>query len=176
MPQITNDNVQIWTLYVTVIIAIIGFILNTISLWQTKKATEDMAKPYINVYVDVYAVKNQQRAYVFKNFGQTPAYIDNIQIDGELDSLNSMHRFGSLIGNMIAPGQKFTSSIHPDYKGRIVITIAYSDTKKHRYTDKFVLDANLASSMLYTVNESNNSDSPATAIRQSTMALLRDLR
>ena len=176
MPQITNENVQIWTLYATVIIAVVGFILNTISLWQTKKATEDMAKPYINVYIDAYAVKNQQRAYVFKNFGKTPAYIDNIQIDGELDSLNSMHRFGSLIGNMIAPGQKFTSSIDPDYRGRITLTITYSDSKKHKYTDKFVLGANLASAMLYTVNESDNSDSTATAIRQSTMALLRDLR
>lgn len=176
MPQITNDNVQIWTLYITVIIAVVGFVFNTISLWQTKKATEDMAKPYINVYVDAYAIKNQQRTYVFKNFGQTPAYIDNIQIDGELDSLNSVHRFGSLIGNMIAPGQKFTSSIQPDYKGRITLTITYSDNKKRKYTDEFILDATLASAMIYTVNESNNSDSPATAIRQSTMALLRDLR
>lgn len=176
MSPITNENVQIWTLYTTVIIAVIGFILNTISLWQTKKATEDMAKPYINVYVDAYAVKNQQRTYVFKNFGQTPAYIDNIQIDGELDSLNSIHRFGSLIGNMIAPGQKFTSSIQDGYKGRITLTITYSDNKKHKYTDKFVLDATLASAMFYTVNESDNIDSPATAIRQSTMALLRDLR
>lgn len=176
MPQITNDNVQIWTLYITVIITVIGFVFNTISLWQTKKATEDMAKPYINVYVDVYAVKNQQRTFVFKNFGQTPAYIDNIQIDGELDPLNSVHRFNSLIGNMIAPGQKFTSSIDPDYKGRITLTITYSDSKKHKYIDKFVLDATLASAMFYTVNESNKSDSPATAIRQSTMALLRDLR
>ena len=32
MPQITNDNVQIWTLYITVIIAVIGFVFNTISL------------------------------------------------------------------------------------------------------------------------------------------------
>lgn len=158
MPQITNDNVQIWTLYITVIIAVIGFVFNTISLWQTKKATEDMAKPYINVYVDVYAVKNQQRTFVFKNFGQTPAYIDNIQIDGELDPLNSVHRFNSLIGNMIAPGQKFTSSIDPDYKGRITLTITYSDSKKHKYINKFVLDATLASAMFYTVNESNKSD------------------
>ena len=175
MSPITNENVQIWTLYVTVIIAVIGFILNTISLWQTKKATEDMAKPYINVYVDAYAVKNQQTTYVFKNFGQTPAYIENIQIDGELDSLNSIHRFGSLIGNMIAPGQKFTSSIQEGYKGRITLTITYSDRRKNKYTDNFVLDATVASTMLYTV-KSNNSDSPATAIRQSTMALLRDLR
>ena len=53
MSPITNENVQIWTLYVTVIIAVIGFILNTISLWQTKKATEDMAKQ-INVFYHVY--------------------------------------------------------------------------------------------------------------------------
>ena len=100
----------------------------------------------------------------FKNFGKTPAYIDNIQIDGELDSLNSIHRFGSLIGNMIAPGQKFTSSIQEGYKGQITLTITYSDRRKNKYTDKFVLDATVASAMLYTVNESNNSDSPATAI------------
>ena len=74
MSPITNENVQIWTLYVTVIIAVIGFILNTISLWQTKKATEDMAKPYINVYVDAYAVKNQQRTYVLKLWPNSSIY------------------------------------------------------------------------------------------------------
>lgn len=176
MPFITNENVQIWTLYATVVISVIGFFFNTLSLWQTKRATEDMAKPYINVYVDVYAVKSQQRVYVFKNFGQTPAYIQNIEIDGELDELNSKYRFQSLIGNMIAPGQKLTSYIHSDYKGSIVLKITYKDNKKRSYTDQFTLDAGLAADMLYTINESNKSDEVPTAIRQSTMALLRDLR
>jgi len=176
MSFITNENVQIWTLYATVAISIIGFFFNILSLWQTRKATEDMAKPYINVYVDAYAVKSQQRVYVFKNFGQTPAYIQNIEIDGELDELNSKHRFQSLIGNMIAPGQKLTSSIHPNYKGSIVLKITYADSKKRSYTEQFILDARLAADMLYTINESNKSDEVPTAIRQSIMALLRDLR
>ena len=176
MPVITNENVQIWTLYATVVIAIVGFIFNTISLWQTKKATEDIAKPYINVYVDAYAVESQQRVYAFKNFGQTPAYIKDIKIDGKLDKYNSKHNFRSLIGNMIAPGQKLTSSIHPDYKGSITLKITYTDSKRRLYTDSFKLNAGIASDMLYTVNESNKSDNPASAIRQSTMALLRDLR
>ncbi|WP_117276491.1 hypothetical protein [Streptococcus intermedius] len=176
MPVITNENVQIWTLYATVVISVIGFFFNTLSLWQTRKATEDMAKPYINVYVDAYAVKSQQRVYVFKNFGHTPAYIKNIVIDGELDELNSKHRFQSLIGNMIAPGQKLTSSIHPNYKGNIVLKITYTDSKKRNYTDQFTLNSRLAADMLYTVNETNTSNATATAIRQSTMALLRDLR
>ncbi len=176
MPIITNDNVQIWTLYVTVTISIIGFIFNTISLWQTKKATEDMAKPYINVYIDAYAVKLQQRVYTFKNFGQTPAYIEDIEIEGDLDQLNDKHRFKSLIGNMIAPGQKLTSSIHNDYKGIVTLKITYSDSKKRKYSDKFKLDTGLVANMLYTVNESNKSDEIPSAIRQSTMALLRDLR
>lgn len=176
MDFITNENVQIWTLYVTVAIALVGFAFNIYSLWQTKKATEDMAKPYVNVYVDAYAVKSQQRVYAFKNFGQTPAYIKSIEIQGELDELNNKHRFQSLIGNMIAPGQKLTSYILPDYKGSILLRITYKDSKGRQYSDTFKLNASIASDMLYTVNESNKSDEPASAIRQSTMALLRDLR
>lgn len=176
MSQITETEIQLWTLYITVIIAVVGFIFNTISLWQTKRATEDMARPYINVFVDAYAVKDQQRVYVFKNFGQTPAYIKSIDFEGSLDEMNNKHQFQSLVGNMIAPGQKLTSAIHPNYKGNISLTVTYTDTKKKLYSDTFKLDARLASDMLYTIHESNKSDQTATAIRQSTMALLRDLR
>lgn len=176
MPQVTNDNVQIWTLYITVIIAVVGFVLNTISLWQTKKATEDMAKPYLNVYIDLYAVTSQQRVYAFKNFGQTPAYIEDIEIEGTLDCLNKKHRFQSLKGNMIAPGQKLTSSIDSNYDGEVILTITYSDIKKRKYTERFKLDSGIASDMFYTVSESDKKDTIPSAIRQSTMALLRDLR
>lgn len=116
MPQITELDVQLWTLYTTAVIALIGFVFNVISLWQTKRATEDMSKPFINIYVDRYAVKSQEKMYVIKNFGQTPAYIDKIElIDGELDELNKKRLFQSLVGNMLAPNQRLTSAIHPDF-------------------------------------------------------------
>ncbi|KYP21668.1 hypothetical protein [Streptococcus parauberis] len=177
MFQITNENVQIWTLYATVGIAIIGFLFNIFSLWQTKKATEDMAKPFVNVYVDRYAVKSQEKIYVIKNFGQTPAYIDDIQlIDGELDELNQKRLFQSLIGNMLAPNQRLTSSIHPHFNSVGVIKITYHDRRKNKYSDKFKLDTSMATDLYYSVSESNKAEEIPSAIRQSTMALLRDLR
>lgn len=176
MPQITEENVQIWTLYVTVVIALVGFIFNAISLWQTKRATEDMARPYVNFYVDAIAVKEQQRVFVIKNFGNTPAYITKIEVIGALDEINEKYRFQSLVGNMLAPGQKITSSMHRDYRGTVTVKISYKDQQNRTYKGQFRLDTSMTADFLYTVNESNKSDQIPSAIRQSTMALLRDLR
>ncbi|KXU09388.1 hypothetical protein Javan226_0007 [Streptococcus phage Javan226] len=172
---ITNENVQIVTLYATVVIALVGFVFNVISLWQTKKATEDMAKPYVNVYVDAYAVKSQVRVYVFKNFGQTPAYIEKISVKGDIDAANKYH-FQSLVGNMLAPNQKITSSIQPDFKGECEISITYKDMHNNIYNHSYTLNTQVFEDFVYTINESNKSNEIPTAIRQSTMALLRDLR
>lgn len=173
--NITNENVQLWTLYATVAIAIIGFIFNAISLWQTKKATEDMAKPYVNVFLDAISIKDQQRVFVFKNFGQSPAYIDEIKITGRLDEYNEKYKFQSLVGSMIAPGQKITSSMEKSYKGCPTISVSYHDQKSKKYNITVTIDTNMMEDMLYSVNEVNKSDEIPSAIRQSTMALLRDL-
>lgn len=172
---INEVTVQLWTLYVTVAIALVGFAFNVVALWQTKKATEDLAKPYINVYLDAYAVKDQHRVYVFKNFGQTPAYITNIAVAGAIDPFNKYH-FQSLVGNMLAPGQKITSAIHRNFKGIATITISYKDQHGKQYSGTFKLDSQQFEDFAYTINESNTSDSTASAIRQSTMSLLRELR
>lgn len=112
----TELEVQTWTLYTTVVIAIVGFFFNIVSLHRTKRAEEDMARPYVNVFVDLFEIKDRQRVYVIKNFGKTPAYITDITVIGNLGIYNQ-HNFKSLIGNMIAPGQKFTSNIEDDFKG-----------------------------------------------------------
>ncbi|MEQ9810343.1 hypothetical protein [Streptococcus jiangjianxini] len=174
--KITEIDVQMWTLYATVVIAILGFIFNAISLWQTKKATEDMAKPYVNFYVDAVSVKDRQRLFVIKNFGQSPAYITKIEIIGELDEYNNRYKFQSLVGNMLAPGQKLTSSMEKSYKGNASVNIEYTDQHGKIYKDTFKLNPRMTEDFLYTVNESNKNKEISTAIRQSTMALLRDLR
>ena len=55
---------------------------NALSIELTKQAAEDMARPYVNVYVDIFAIKKHSRVFTFKNFGQTPAYIKSIQVNG----------------------------------------------------------------------------------------------
>ena len=110
----TELEVQAWTLYTTVVIALVGFFFNIVSLHRTKRAEEDMARPYVNIFVDLFEIKDRQRVYVIKNFGKTPAYITDITVNGDLGIYNQ-HNFKSLVGNMIAPGQKFTSNIEDDF-------------------------------------------------------------
>lgn len=176
VPQLTELEIQLWTLYATVIIAILGFIFNIISLWQTKRATEDMAKPYVNVYVDAYAIKSDCRVYVFKNFGNSPAYIDKIETSGILDENHRKLKFQSLVGNMLAPGQSITSVIQKDFHGTVNITIEYHDQHRKKYKDTFKLDPNIFVSLLYQVPDTSNENDTASAIRQSTAALLRDMK
>ena len=106
---------------------------------------------------------------------RTPAYITDITVHGNLGIYNQ-HNFKSLVGNMIAPGQKFTSNIEDDFKGSSKITISYRDNNRKVYQDTFTLDTNIGLTMSYTLNESNKTDEIPSTIRQSTMALLRAFR
>ena len=164
----TELEVQTWTLYTTVVIALVGFFFNIVFLHRTKRAEEDMARPYVNIFVDVFEIKDRQRVFVIKN-------ITDITVNGDLGIYNQ-HNFQSLIGNMIAPGQKFTSNIEDDFKGSSKITISYRDNNRKVYQDTFTLDTNIGLTMSYTLNESNKTDEIPSTIRQSTMALLRAFR
>ena len=148
---------------------------NALSIELTKQAAEDMARPYVNVYVDIFAIKKHSRVFTFKNFGQTPAYIKSIQVNGYLGKHNR-YQFQSLVGNMLAPGQKVTSSIEDHFKGVSNVTVIYADVNGKEFEDTFKLDTQIFENFAYTLVESNKSDEVPSAIRQSTMALLRELR
>ncbi|QBX25400.1 hypothetical protein Javan254_0045 [Streptococcus phage Javan254] len=135
-----------------------------------------MAKPYINVFIDVYAIKSDYRVYVFKNFGNSPAYIDKIEVLGELDTVHQKLKFQSLVGNMIAPGQSITSTIERGYHGIATLHIKYHDQHNNDYKASFRLDADAFNTLTYIVPDTSNSDDVASAIRQSTAALIRDMK
>lgn len=172
-----SDYIQIFGIIVSLIIAVVSFIFTAKSISQVSKAQRDMARPYINMFVDRVAVKNVSAFYVIKNFGTSPAFIKDIKVvDGQLDSLNNRHKFKSLIGCQVAPGQKFTSVFDNKEDNIAVIEIIYEDIHKKEYTDIFRLNTKTTKDLLYSVPEDNNSKMPSSSIRQSTMALLRELR
>lgn len=98
------------------------------------------------------------------------------ELNIQLWTLYNRYRFQSLVGNMLAPGQKLTSAIDSEYQGTASVNIEYTDQYGRNYSDTFQLNPRLSEDFAYTVNESNRSDTAPSAIRQSTMALLRDLR
>ena len=177
-----SDWIQVIAVVISLVIGSIGIVTSAIAIRQsaianelTKRAAEDMARPYVNVYVDIFAVKKHSRVYTFKNFGQTPAYIKAIQVDNYLGKHNR-YQFQSLVGNMLAPGQKITSSIEDHFKGVGRVTVTYSDVNGKEFEDTFKLDTQIFEDFAYTVVESNKTNEVPSAIRQSTMALLRELK
>lgn len=173
----TEIDVALWTLYATVIFGIITFIFNTISVRQTAKAQKDMARPYLNLYVDIAAVKDHQRFFVLKNFGTTPAYIRSIKLFNRstLTDTKDQNPFKSLNGNMIAPGQKVTSFIARNLKDSYIAEIIYYDKDGKIYREKFKLNTMAFATLSYSSHNSGKNES-ATAIRQSTLALIRELK
>ena len=177
-----SDWIQVIAIVVSLVTSAISIRLSRIAIEQsakanelTKQAAEDMARPYVNVYVDIFAIKKHSRMFTFKNFGQTPAYIKSIQVDGYLGKHNR-YQFQSLVGNMLAPGQKITSAIEEHFRGVGNVTVIYADVNGKEFEDTFKLDTQIFENFAYTLVESNKSDEVPSAIRQSTMALLRELR
>ena len=177
-----SDLIQLISIVVSTLTGIIGIILSVKAIRQTnvannltRQSAEDMARPYVNIFVDAFSVKSQDKVYVIKNFGNSPAYITSISVNGELGEINRYH-FQSLVNNMLAPGQKITSTIDKDFKGCSEITVHYRDVNKKVYQDTFNLDTQIFDDFAFRTTEASNSNETASAIRQSTMALLRELK
>ena len=77
---------------------------------------------------------------------------------------------------MLAPGQKITSTIDKEFKGSSEITVHYKDVNEKIYVDTFNLDTQIFDDFAFRTSEASNSNETASAIRQSTMALLRELK
>ena len=171
-----SDWIQLAAVVVALAIGIVSIWQSWKAIKQTQIAMADMARPYINVYVDALAIKHQQRFYVIKNFGQSPAYITSLQFTGALDDRNSERQMQSLVGNMLAPGQKMTTRLDEHYKGIVNVKVSYQDPQGKTYQDTFKLDSMAFSDFAYSAQSSKEDGRIPNATRQSTMALLRDLR
>ncbi|MDT2848795.1 hypothetical protein P7H60_06440 [Vagococcus carniphilus] len=116
---------------------------------MTAKKIADESRPYLTFFIE-YSDKNRKhKFFVLKNFGTTSAKINKITFDKELDKLTERFKFSSLVGGTIAPGQKFTSFISPDYKETVVVSISYTDLDNKSYNESFKVKTSIASSLLY---------------------------
>lgn len=177
-----SDLIQLISIGVSTLTSVIGISLSVKAIRQTnvannltRQSAEDMARPYVNIFVDAFSVKTEERVYVIKNFGSSPAYIISILVNGDIGNLNRKH-FQSLVNNMLAPGQKKTSTIDKEFKGSSEITVHYKDVNEKIYVDTFKLDTQIFEDFAFRTIEASKSEKTASAIRQSTLALLRELK
>src|SRR5690625_3842934 len=117
--------IQIVSIIATTIISIVSITIATKSLRLTRKSIEDANKPYISCYVEMIEVGHFQKYFVIKNFGNTPAIIIDITFDKHIKDLGRNGKIDSIKDTMIAPGQKFITSVNIEEKEMFTVHLVY---------------------------------------------------
>lgn len=162
---------------VPIVISLISVIISSLSLYQAKKSIYNSSKPYVVPYIETIYGLNFQKNLTIKNFGKTPARILELTFHTELDSLNNKLQMKSVVGSIIAPNQKFSTNLHPDFKDDVKITLKYEDSLGKITVLEETLKTDISESLLFsTGSHPNNVSDEVKAIRESAITLISNFK
>lgn len=85
-----SDIINIISIIASLIPSIVAIVISIKSLRQNNKMIEASSRPYISIYVESITLCEQTSFFVIKNFGNTPAYINDFQYDPILKKRNKV--------------------------------------------------------------------------------------
>lgn len=102
--------------------ATIGIIASLIALWQSKKSIKlteksirEANRPVVAVYLEYSQVISTPKEYlVIKNFGNTPATIDLVELDTKINIIKDGEIFTQSVPFILAPKQSFSTVLRVD--------------------------------------------------------------
>ena len=120
--------------FIQILVSCISLAIALSSLYQSKKSIQLTEKsilsanrPYVMFYIETLDTVYFEKYIVIKNFGKSAAKILDLTFISKLDEKNDLNRLGSLVGGIIAPNQKFTTSVDPNFNETITGKIKYQD-------------------------------------------------
>ncbi len=140
-----SDIINIISIIASLIPSIVAIVISIKSLRQNNKMIEASSRPYISIYVESITLCEQTSFFVIKNFGNTPAYINDFQYDPILKKTKQSktsnainEQFDYVKGITLAPGQ--SKMLEYDVTklpcDELSFTIAYSSDKHYCETFK----------------------------------------
>lgn len=166
----SGDWIQVIAIVISLSVSLISILQTQKSMKITENRIKEESRPYLSFYVDFQNKRNDQKFFSIENFGNTSAKILKITFDKKLDELNENFKFSSLINGTIAPRQKFTSFIHPDYKETVTVYLVYKDTENNLYNESFEVKTDIASALLW-----QKADTTEKAIRETNKTIANEL-
>ena len=79
------------------------------------------------IYIETLDTVYFERYIVIKSFEKSAARILDLSFTSKLDTKNDIYQLESLVGGIIAPNQKFTISVDPNFNEAITGKIKYQD-------------------------------------------------
>lgn len=166
-----GDWIQVIAIVVSLLVSVVSIIQTQKSIKITETRIKEESRPYLSFYVDYPDKRKDQKFFVVENFGTTSAKVISITFDKKLDKLNENFKFASLINGSIAPGQRFTSYMHPEYKDTVIATLIYQDLENNLYNESFEIKTDIASTLLWA-----SEDTPQKAIRESNKLIAKSIK
>ncbi|MCI9658711.1 MAG: hypothetical protein HFI14_08875 [Lachnospiraceae bacterium] len=135
----TTSNIVLGAL--SFILAFISLVFLGVTLSQNKKMLENSTRPYITIYFDYTQMGAITGYFVIKNFGNSSAVIDKLTFNKSIKEHPTLASdlpgiFNGLVGNSIAPNQKFFAPFHfEDYPGGIAVFDIFYHSDKKKYSE-----------------------------------------
>lgn len=187
------ENTVTLTDWIQAIASIVGIVISSIAIWQSKKSVEfseksleitkqsihEANRPIVVIYLDHISVYGAVKEYlVVKNFGNTQALIESITADFELSVLNDKTQlFSQTVPFTLAPNQSFSTLLNNDVFKRddeqiINMEIIYKDTIT-QYKESFILNQNIVKDMKFSKTNPNKSATVQKVIAHVSEELIR---
>lgn len=142
--------------FIQVFVSIIALFLSYIAIKQTNKSIHEASRPYVVAYfTSIKITVTEQIILVIKNYGQSGAIIDSIDIIPELSykkENNYLEKsvdgnpFKKIRNHFIAPGQSLKAVVSSQGEGMILLVknrkviIEYHDSQKNTYKEILEFD------------------------------------
>jgi len=168
-----TDWIQAISAVIGLITSITAVVISVKSLKLTEKSILNANRPYVTMYVETIDTIYFSKHLVIKNFGKTSAKIKSLDFTSELDEFNKDNQMQSLVKGMIAPNQKFTTSLKNDFNKIINAEITYLDLNGKEYKEIISIKTDMSKDLRWSRENTSSDSSEATAIKHSTHAILR---
>src|SRR5699024_12065343 len=99
------------------------------------------------MYVETIDTIYFSKHLVIKNFRKTSAKIKSLDFTSELDEFNKDNQMQSLVKGMIAPNQKFTTSLKNDFNKIINAEITYLDLNGKEYKEIIFIKTDMSKNL-----------------------------
>ena len=166
--------------FIQILVSCISLAIALSSLYQSKKSIQLTEKsilsanrPYVMFYIETLDTVYFEKYIVIKNFGKSAAKILDLTFISKLYEKNDLNRLGSLVGGIIAPNQKFTTSMDTNFNETITGKIKYQDLDGAIYEEEFKIKTDMSTNLLWQKIKDQGDSAETTAIKQASQNIVK---
>lgn len=165
---------------IQILVSIISLNIALGSMYQSKKSIQltessilNVNRPYVMIYIETLDTVYFEKYIVIKNFGKSAAKIIDLNFTSKLDSNNDTYQMKSLVGGIIAPNQKYTTTMDSSFNEEVTGRIRYQSMENFIYEEDFSIKTDMSSQLLWSNRNNNKDGDEAAAIKQASQNIIK---